>query len=144
MTTVFDSFSLGRITLNKRLVMAPKTRSRANEDRTPSPHAATYFGLAYLHLMHQGNEALLTDIRHIWKGCLIFNRPGRSRDNVGIDVKSGLADLESYGAMTLANPDFVERLRVNAPMNEPHREEYFCGGETFYIDYPTLGELKNS
>ncbi|WP_233861784.1 alkene reductase [Paraburkholderia adhaesiva] len=97
-------------------------------------------GLAYLHIMHQGNEALLRDIRSLWTGKLILNRPGRSREQVGVDVASGMADLEAYGAMVLANPDFVERLKTNAPMNEPHREGFFGGTEKFYTDYPTLTE----
>jgi 2,4-dienoyl-CoA reductase-like NADH-dependent reductase (Old Yellow Enzyme family) len=41
--------------------------------------------------------------------------------------------------MVLANPDFVERLKANAPMNEPHREGFFGGTEKFYTDYPALG-----
>ncbi|WP_037588408.1 alkene reductase [Stenoxybacter acetivorans] len=100
-------------------------------------------GLAYLHVMHQGNDSLLADMRKLWKGTLILNRPGRPREQVGSDVVSGLADLEAYGAMTLANPDFVERLKKNAPMNEPHREGFFGGTDKFYIDYPTLEDAKN-
>lgn len=97
-------------------------------------------GLAYLHIMHQGNETLLEDIRKLWTGKLILNRPGRAREQVGADANSGMADLEAYGAMVLANPDFVERLKTNAPMNEPHREGFFGGTEKFYTDYPTLSE----
>lgn len=96
-------------------------------------------GLAYVHVMHQGNEPLLADIRKLWKGTLIVNRPSRPREQIGADVGSGLADLEAYGVMVLANPDFVERLKANAPMNEPHREGFFGGTEKFYTDYPALG-----
>ncbi|MDR0563593.1 MAG: alkene reductase, partial [Azoarcus sp.] len=71
-------------------------------------------GLAYVHVMHQGNEPLLADIRKLWKGTLIVNRPSRPREQIGADVGSGLADLEAYGVMVLANPDFVERLKANA------------------------------
>lgn len=34
-------------------------------------------GLAYLHITHQGNEPLVADIRKLWTGALILNRPGR-------------------------------------------------------------------
>lgn len=34
-------------------------------------------GLAYVHIMHFGNEALLADIRRLWHQTLIVNRPGR-------------------------------------------------------------------
>ncbi|ALP68015.1 MULTISPECIES: alkene reductase [Paraburkholderia] len=95
-------------------------------------------GLAYLHIMHLGDEPLLAEIRKLWTGTLILNRPGRPREQVGADAASGTADLEAYGAMVLANPDFVERLKTNAPMNEPQREGFFGGTEKFYTDYPTL------
>ena len=75
-------------------------------------------GLAYLHIMHSGDEQLVGDIRARWKQALILNRPGRPRDQIGADVASGLADLEAYGQMVLANPDFVARLKTGAPMND--------------------------
>ncbi|PPC73953.1 alkene reductase [Pokkaliibacter plantistimulans] len=94
--------------------------------------------LAYLHIMHQGNEPLLADIRTLWTGNLLLNRPGRAREAVGSDLQCGLADLESYGQMVLANPDFVERLQSGAAMNEADRNSYFGGTERGYTDYPTL------
>lgn len=96
-------------------------------------------GLAYLHLMHLGNDALLADIRQLWKGPLILNRPSRPREQIGADVASGLAELESYGQMVLANPDFVERLKANAPMNEADRNAFFGGTAQGYTDYAALG-----
>jgi N-ethylmaleimide reductase len=95
-------------------------------------------GLAYLHILHNGNEPLLTDIRKLWKQKLILNRPGRPRDQIGADVASGLADLEAYGQMVLANPDFVARLRANAPMNDADRNTFFGGAAQGYVDYPAL------
>lgn len=96
-------------------------------------------GLAYLHLMHLGNEVLLADIRRLWKGTLIVNRPGRAREQIGADLAAGLADLEAYGQMVLANPDFVERLKTQAPMNEADRNAFFGGTAQGYTDYATLG-----
>jgi 2,4-dienoyl-CoA reductase-like NADH-dependent reductase (Old Yellow Enzyme family) len=95
-------------------------------------------GLAYVHVMHQGNEPLLIDIRKLWKRSLILNRPGRPREQIGFDVASGLADLEAYGQRVLANPDFVARLKVNAPMNDADRNTFFGGAARGYIDYPAL------
>lgn len=40
--------------------------------------------------------------------------------------------------MVLANPDFVERLKQNAPMNEADPATFFVGGEKGYTDYPSL------
>lgn len=95
-------------------------------------------GLAYLHVMHQGDELLLADIRKLWQQPLILNRPGRPRDQIGADTASGLADLESYGQMILANPDFVARLRADAPMNDADRNTFFGGSAQGYTDYAAL------
>ncbi|MEY4415347.1 MAG: hypothetical protein RIQ53_2640 [Pseudomonadota bacterium] len=95
-------------------------------------------GLAWLHVMHQGDDALLAELRQLWHGTLMLNRPGRPREQIGTDLASGLADLESYGQMVLANPDFVARLQTGAPMNAADRSRFFGGDDTGYIDYPTL------
>ncbi|WCM88316.1 alkene reductase [Acidovorax sp. NCPPB 3576] len=95
-------------------------------------------GLAYVHVMHVGDEALVADIRKLWRGTLIVNRPGRTREQIGTDLASGLADLEAYGQMVLANPDFVERLKTNAPMNAPDHNTYYGGDARGYTDYPGL------
>jgi N-ethylmaleimide reductase len=95
-------------------------------------------GLAYLHIAHSGDEQLLGDIRALWKQSLILNRPGRPRDWIGADVASGLADLEAYGQMVLANPDFVARVKTNASMNEADRASFFGGAAQGYTDYPAL------
>lgn len=99
-------------------------------------------GLAYLHIMHLGNELLLADIRQIWQQTLILNRPGNPRERIGSDVATGLADLEAYGQMVLANPDFVERLKTNAPMNEADRNTYFGGGSQGYTDYQVQSQAQ--
>jgi N-ethylmaleimide reductase len=95
-------------------------------------------GLAYLHIMHLGNEPLLADLRTLWKQALILNRPGRPGDQFGSDIDSGLAEMEAYGQLVLANPDFVERLKTNALMNEADRNSFFGGTAQGYTDYPVL------
>lgn len=95
-------------------------------------------GLSYVHVMHQGDEALLADIRRLWQRVLIVNRPGRPRDQIGSDIAAGLADMEAYGAMILANPDFIIRVKTGAPMNEADRMTFFGGTERGYTDYRTL------
>jgi N-ethylmaleimide reductase len=95
-------------------------------------------GLAYVHILHTGDEQLVGDIRALWKQSLIVNRPGRPRDQIGADVASRLADLEAYGQMVLANPDFAARLKAGAPMNEADRASFFGGAAQGYTDYPAL------
>lgn len=98
-------------------------------------------GLAYVHIMHQGNDQLLADIRKLWHRTLILNRPGRPHETIGADVASGLADMEAYGQMILANPDFLERLKAKSPMNEADRATFFGGTEKGYTDYPVFSAL---
>jgi len=95
-------------------------------------------GLAYVHILHAGDEQLVGDIRALWKQSLIVNRPGRPRDQIGADVASGSADLEAYGQLVLANRDFVTRVKTGAPMNEANRASFFGGAAQGYTDYPAL------
>ncbi|KQV36381.1 MULTISPECIES: alkene reductase [Rhizobium/Agrobacterium group] len=95
-------------------------------------------GLAFLDVMHWGNEELLKDIRNLWHQTLILNRPGRPRELIGADVAAGLADIESYGSMTLANPDFARRTQTKAPLNEVDKATFFGGSARGYTDYPSL------
>ena len=47
-------------------------------------------------------------------------------------------DIVAFGRAYIANPDLVERLRRNAPLNEPDRNTFYGGGAKGYTDYPTL------
>ncbi|MGW2528910.1 alkene reductase [Streptomyces sp. NPDC001595] len=94
--------------------------------------------LAYVHVMHIGDEELLRDIRAAWTGALLVNRAGRPREAIADDVEAGIADVATVGAFALANPDLVERVRTGAPLNEPDPATYYGGTEKGYTDYPTL------
>ncbi|ABE42030.1 alkene reductase [Polaromonas sp. JS666] len=48
------------------------------------------------------------------------------------------ADLIAFGKPYIANPDLVERLRRNAPLNLPDQATFYGGGAKGYTDYPTL------
>jgi NADPH2 dehydrogenase len=95
-------------------------------------------GLAFLHLVHIGDEAMLASLRAAWSGVLIVNRAGAGRERIGQDLAAGTADMESFGQMVLANPDFAERIRSGAPLNEARKALFYTGGSAGYIDYPTL------
>jgi N-ethylmaleimide reductase len=45
-----------------------------------------------------------------------------------------------YGRPFIANPDLVERLRLDAPLNMPDVRTFYGGGDHGYTDYPTLAE----
>ncbi|WP_298372783.1 alkene reductase [uncultured Bradyrhizobium sp.] len=95
-------------------------------------------GLAYLHVLYNGDERLMADLRALWQRPLILNRPGHPAAQIGADLASGLADLEAYGRLVLANPDFVARLKTGAPMNEADHTTFFGGTARGYTDYPVL------
>lgn len=94
--------------------------------------------LAYLHVVHLGDEPLLQGIRERWNGGLVLNRAGADLDRRAQDVRDGLADVVTVGALALANPDLVARIRAGAPMNEPDRATLYGGAEHGYTDYPRL------
>ena len=53
-------------------------------------------------------------------------------------VASGRADAVAFGRPFIANPDLVERLRRDAPLNPVDADTLYGGGAKGYIDYPTL------
>ncbi|MDQ1041192.1 N-ethylmaleimide reductase [Streptomyces sp. V3I8] len=93
--------------------------------------------LAYLHLVHTGDEQLLDTLRSLWPGTLVLNRAGADLPTRAKDIADGRADLVTVGAQALANPDLVERVRSGAPLNTPDPATFYSGGETGYTDYPT-------
>lgn len=54
-------------------------------------------------------------------------------------IARGLIDAVAFGRDYIANPDLVERLKQDAPLNEQHPESFYGGGAEGYIDYPALG-----
>lgn len=52
------------------------------------------------------------------------------------------ADLIAFGRPYIANPDLVERLRSNAPLNTPDPATMYGGNDAGYIDYPALTDAR--
>jgi N-ethylmaleimide reductase len=85
-----------------------------------------------------GDEVLLGNIRGMWPGVLVLNRGGADLPTRIADIDNGTADVIAIGAMSLANPDLVQRIKTNAPMNVPDPSTFYGGGAKGYTDYPTL------
>ncbi|MCS5721691.1 alkene reductase [Herbiconiux sp. CPCC 203407] len=94
--------------------------------------------LVYLHVHHLGDDELLTSLREAWPTAVLVVRYGRERDGIASDIDAGLADIAPLGRFALANPDIVERLRIDAPLNDLDPETLYTGGAHGYTDYPTL------
>ena len=104
--------------------------------------------LAYLHLM-QGlfpldklpswpKDALAT-FGPLYRGTLITNG-GYDRDRAEQVLKEGRAQLVSFGAPYVANPDLVTRFAKGAALARPDRATMYGGGEKGFTDYPALAE----
>ncbi|WP_040773658.1 alkene reductase [Nocardia pneumoniae] len=96
--------------------------------------------LAYLHLTDNDRYPALRDLRPRWSGTLIANigenREPTSAAGAEEVLRSGLADLVSFGRSFIANPDLVHRIRYDLPL-APIREETLYGRTAEgYSDYP--------
>ncbi len=72
------------------------------------------------------------------RGAWMTNN-GYDRASALAAVEDGEADLVAFGRAYIANPDLVERLQADAPLNAPDGTTFYGGGERGYTDYPTLG-----
>lgn len=97
--------------------------------------------LAYLHVMHLGNDEFLKEVRQKWSNALLVNRFGRPLEQIDIDIESNIADVAPVGAWSLANPDLVERLKVGALLNEADRTTFFGGSSKGYTDYAIMDKI---
>ncbi|SFF50355.1 N-ethylmaleimide reductase [Actinacidiphila alni] len=102
-------------------------------------------GPAYLHIMETGDRALTLELRKRFSGVLLLNARTDGRPSGPQElalIEDGTADMISYGALFLANPDLPRRLRAGGPFNTPDRATYYGGDERGYTDYPALdGDL---
>ena len=94
--------------------------------------------LAYLHVHHLGDDALLRALRDVWPTAVLVVRYGRTREQIADDLLAGLADVAPLGRWALANPDAVARLRADAPFAEPDPATFYTPGAHGYTDYPAL------
>ncbi|WP_326696879.1 alkene reductase [Streptomyces sp. NBC_01754] len=98
-------------------------------------------GLAYLHVLESaGTRELTLELRKRFTGALVVNvfsdGPTGLEHHTVID--DGIADLISYGALFLANPDLPARLKAGGPFNTPDPSTFYGGDEKGYTDYPAL------
>ncbi|MDD1619174.1 MAG: alkene reductase [Methylococcaceae bacterium] len=103
------------------------------------------FGLAYLHIVdalesdirHGANVIKLDVLRKAFNGTLIVCG-GYDQARAEKIIDQGMADAVAFGQLYIANPDLVERFKLNAPLNEPDPASFYGGNEKGYTDYPVL------
>jgi N-ethylmaleimide reductase len=107
------------------------------------------YKLSHVYLMRQLADLSKTPISALAGDGVIHHFRGRYHGtlilNVGIDRKhgaeltlEGLGDLIAFGRDYIANPDLVERIRLDAPLNEQRPEGYYGSSPGGYTDYPFL------
>jgi N-ethylmaleimide reductase len=76
-------------------------------------------------------------LRPLFRRTLIVNG-GYDRQRADAVIRSGVADLVSFGKAFLANPNLPQRLKIGAALNVPDPDTFYGGGEKGYVDYPAL------
>ncbi|MEN3748656.1 alkene reductase [Sphingomonas sp. HF-S3] len=103
-------------------------------------------GIAFLELRESKPDStfatssvppLSPEIRKVFKRPLVLNQDYRLASAEG-DLAAGLADAIAFGRTFISNPDLVERLRRDAPLNDPNPSTFYGRGAEGYIDYPAL------
>jgi N-ethylmaleimide reductase len=99
--------------------------------------------LAYVHISDQTKWVddvsipgdFLKQLRQAYRGTLIL-AGGYLGDNGQAAIDAGCADLIAMGKPFLANPDLVERLRNDWPLNAWDSKTFYTEGPAGYTDYP--------
>ncbi|MGJ7490580.1 alkene reductase [Variovorax sp. ZT4R33] len=101
-------------------------------------------GLMYVHVLdHSAMGAppvpakLKTDLKAAFHGPFIL-AGGLNKASAQQVLSEGRADLTAMGRPFIANPDLVERMRQDAPLNAPAPDTFYTPGAKGYTDYPAL------
>lgn len=130
-----------------RLSPAPVQDAEDSDPQTLFGHVVerlSDLGLGFVHVIEGATQGDRTAggldygaLRSAFKGAYIANN-GYTRALAADAIGSGRADLVSFGRPFLANPDLVDRFRLDAPLNEPDRTTFYGGDARGYTDYPIL------
>ena len=139
--------------------ISPVTPANDAHDPDPQPlfdffvDALAAYELAFIHLIEGStggdrnyNEAKYPfdyqRLKHVYRdaggnGAWMVNN-GYTADMAEQAVKSGYADIVSFGRPFIANPDLVRRIKEHAKWNALDQTTLYGGNEKGYTDYPTL------
>ncbi len=104
-------------------------------------------GLVYIHVIEgatggardHGQPFDFAALRKRFRGAYIANN-GYDKALAEKTLAADHADLIAFGRPFIANPDLVDRLRQDAPLNQIVRETLYGGGAEGYTDYPALNK----
>lgn len=81
--------------------------------------------------------ALGPALKQAFGGVFIANE-GFTAESAREAISSGKVDAVAFGKAAIANPDWVARMRVGAPLNPPNPETFYGQGPEGYTDYPFM------
>lgn len=84
-----------------------------------------------------GEDSLAQQLKDAFGGTYIANERF-TKDQSNAWLAEGKADAVAFGVPYIANPDLAQRLRQDAPLNEPRAELFYTKGAEGYTDYPSL------
>ncbi len=107
------------------------------------------YDLAFIHVIEGATGGPRDNLPFDWAGFKAAYRAKGGKAawmvNNGYDramamdaVASGRADMVSFGKAFIANPDLVQRLKDDAPLNEADRATFYGGGADGYTNYPKM------
>jgi N-ethylmaleimide reductase len=70
-----------------------------------------------------------------YHGVLMANG-GLDATQAAEEIVGRRADLVSFGAPFIGNPDLVRRFGAHLPLSLSDRQTYYQGGREGYVDYP--------
>lgn len=86
---------------------------------------------------HLADDSLGPEIKEAFGGPYIVNE-GFTKESAEGVLLAGWADAVAFGKSFIANPDLVERFRIDAELNQPDPTTFYTGGDNGYLDYPVL------
>ena len=95
-------------------------------------------GVAFICTREKEGEDSLTPYLKEQFGDLVIANERFTKEQANAWLAAGKADAVAFGIPFIANPDLVERLAQDAPLNEPRPELFYAQGPVGYIDYPRL------
>ncbi|AGA90841.1 NADH:flavin oxidoreductase [Thioflavicoccus mobilis 8321] len=133
--------------------LSPLSPANDIDDSDPEPlftHVVTELGargIGYLHVVEgvtggpreTGHSFRLETLRGRFPGTYIANN-GYTRELALTARAADSADLIAFGRPFIANPDLVERLQSDAPLNTPDQATFYGGDAHGYTDYPFLAD----
>ncbi|KAI8888894.1 FMN-linked oxidoreductase [Backusella circina FSU 941] len=105
-----------------------------------------YSDMAYLHMVepradfcideYHKTADTLDPFRKEWKGPFV-SAGGYTYDTKGaFDTAERTGNMVGFGRLYISNPDLVERLRNNWPLNKYDRNTFYTNDAVGYTDYP--------